>query len=108
MDVSSTQLQTEPAYIDINQVEPAVESDSQNQSDSHMPQENPESMEPSPETENQQVETNEQHQQPPIEIREIPPQEAQAPAEFTEVPTDPAPEQDRENPNQPDSDRQQF
>jgi chromosome partitioning protein len=95
----SPQLQTEPAYIDINQVEPAVNADSLNQSDSQIPQNVPEPAEPSPEMQNQPVDTNEHREQPPIEIREIPPQENQAPAELTETPTDP---------NQPESDQQQH
>jgi chromosome partitioning protein len=100
----SPETQTEPLYIDINQVKPAVESDSFGQSDSQMSQDVPEPSETSPEMENQPADTSEHREQPPIEIREIPPQETQAPAEFSEAPTDPAPEK----PSQSESDRQQF
>jgi hypothetical protein len=58
----------EPAYIDINQVEPSGE-------------------------------TEQTHEKPPIEIKEIQPTESQAPAEFTETTTDP---------NQVDSNQQQY
>jgi chromosome partitioning protein len=43
--------------------------------------------------------TEQTREEPPIEIKEIRPQDSQAPAEFTETTTDP---------NQPDSDQQQY
>jgi len=89
----------EPAYIDINQVEADVESNSFVQFDSQMPQDNPEPAETSPEMQNQPAGAAEHHEKPPIEIREIPPQETQSPAEFSEAPTDP---------NQPESNQQQL
>jgi chromosome partitioning protein len=70
----------EPAYIDINQVESSADTDSFGQVESS-------------------GDTEQTHEKPPIEIKEIQPTESQAPAEFTETTNDP---------NQPNSDQQQY
>ena len=96
---SSPEIQTQPAYIDINQAGPPIDTDLSNQPDSQMPQGISEPTESSPESQVQPVDTDEPREKPPIEIREIQPTESQAPAEFTEATTDP---------NQPESDPQQY
>ena len=96
---SSPEIQTQPAYIDINQAGPPIDTDLSNQPDSQMPQGISEPTESSPDSQVQSVETEEPREKPPIEIREIQPTESQAPAEFTEATTDP---------NQPESDPQQY
>ena len=95
-----------PAYIDINQVESSVDEnpfegpghrDMAQDFESHeFAAETPES---SPDLQTQPVDDEQPHEKPPIEIREIQPTDSQAPAEFTETASDP---------NQPNSDQQQY
>jgi hypothetical protein len=103
----------EPAYIDINQVEsstdtnqfegPEHQSPEKSSEQSDFTGETPES---SQDIQNQPVETEQPHEKPPIEIKEIQPKESQAPAEFTQISND----QNQPDPTEvkPESDQHQY
>ncbi|MBN2180276.1 MAG: AAA family ATPase [Sedimentisphaerales bacterium] len=96
---SPPEEQIQSAGTDEYNEQPSIETGENQQPDSPPMEEMPELQQSSPEEQIQSAGADGHTEQPPFEIREIPPQESQAPAEFSETPTDQ---------NQNESDRQQY